>query len=66
MGGDGYNKSIMETPDEKTRRWFYYGYNRDETILALMEKLNEREDRIRALEKELREVKDTGAAYGGV
>jgi len=56
----------METPDEKTRRWFYYGYNRSETIDALMDILNAKEDRIRALEKELKELSDTGAAYGGV
>ncbi len=56
----------MESNDEKTRRWFYYGYNRDETIDALMQILNEKEARIRALEKLLRERNDTGAAYGGV
>jgi uncharacterized protein YdaL len=48
---------MSETNDEKTKRWFYYGYNRDETIDALMEKLNEREARIAALENELTDLK---------
>lgn len=48
---------MTETQDEKTKRWFYYGYNRDETIDALMEKLNERDAKIEALEKELTALK---------
>ena len=48
---------MTETNDEKTKRWFYHGYNRNETIDALMEKLNERDARIAALEKELADLK---------
>ena len=47
----------METQDEKTKRWFYYGFNRDETITALMEKLNERDAHIATLKKELADAK---------
>lgn len=43
-----------ETTDQKTKRWFYYGYNHSETIDALMEKLNQKEERIAALEAELK------------
>lgn len=65
----------METNEEKTKRWFYYGFNRDETIEHLTQKLGEAGERVSKLERELEEAREklkaiptfvkTGSLYRG-